>query len=294
MRTVPRYNGNEDLSGKTCVVTGANAGIGFTTALEFAKRNARVILACRNKERAEEARDKIIQKTGNSNVVFQELDLTRIKSVRKFVERIIQEEERLDILVNNAGVIGLPNKTTEDGLEPNFATNHFGPFLLTNLLLELLKKSAPARVINVSSTVQSFGKIEFDNLRAEKSFSAGRIYFNSKLANVLFTRELAKRLKGTGVVAVCLHPGSVQTDLLANMPFFIQIPMRLFRIFLRTQEEGAQTTLYCALASEVKDMSGKYFAECELAEDKVNPLANDPDICQKLWELSSQYTGLQE
>nr|KAG5700646.1 hypothetical protein BaRGS_015476 [Batillaria attramentaria] len=251
-------------------------------------------MACRNLSKSEGARNEIVRLTGNENVVVRELDLARLKSVREFAERVNKEEARLDILINNAGVTGLPNKMSEDGLEVNFATNHFGPFLLTNLLLDLLKKSAPSRIVNVSSTVQRFGKIDFDNLRAEKSFSPHRIYFNSKLANVLFARELARRLADTGVTACSLHPGSVRTNLLDNMPFYVRFPMALFRVFLRSPEEGAQTTLYCALADEVSDLSGKYFAECELAETQVNALANDEAVCRKLWEISCRYTGLED
>lgn len=294
MHNIPRFIGTMDLSGKTVIVTGANGGIGYTTALDLARRNARVILACRNMRRGEAARDAIIQLTANEEVVVRELDVSRLKSVRQFVDRVYEEEQRLDILINNAGVSGLPKEMTEDGLEVNFATNHFGPFLLTNLLLDLLKTSAPSRIINLSSTVQRFGNINFDNLRAEKSFSFYQVYFDSKLANVLFTRELARQLEGTDVTVCAVHPGSVRTNLLNSMPFYVRIPMAMFRLFLRSAEEGAQTTLYCAMAEEVQDMSGKYFAECQLAETQVNPLANDEAVCRKLWEVSCRYTGLDD
>ncbi|XP_076461504.1 retinol dehydrogenase 12-like [Babylonia areolata] len=294
MKDVPMFmDTTTSLMGKTCIITGANAGIGFVTAMELAKRNARIILACRNKKRAEEAREAIVQATGNGNVVVRELDLSRLSSVKQFCEEVIKEEESVNILVNNAGVVGLPFSMTEDGLEVNFATNYFGPFLLTNLLLEKLKASAPSRIINVSSVVQQMGKIDLDNLRAEKYFRTHEVYFNSKLANLLFTRELARRLAASGVTdvtTVCLHPGSVRTGLLDNMPFYVRLPLRLFRVFLLTPIEGVQTTLYCALADEVKDMSGKYFTQCQMAERKVNPLANDQKLCKELWDASCRLT----
>lgn len=290
MKDVPIFIGEADLTGKICIVTGANAGIGLSTAREFAKRNARVIMACRSMSRGEVAKEDIIAQTGNKNIVVRELDLSSMKSVRKFADKVNSEEEKVHILVNNAGVLGLPYRQTEDGLEANFATNHFGPFLLTNLLLYKLKQSAPSRIINVSSIIHTWGKLDLDNMRAEKYFKTQEIYFNSKLANVLFTRELARRLQGTGVTAVCLHPGSVQTNLMDNMPVYIRIPMRAFRFVCRTPAEGAQTTLFCALADEVQEFSGKYFAECKLAEHQVNPQANDKDLCCKLWEVSCQFT----
>ncbi|KAL8622364.1 hypothetical protein ACOMHN_041692 [Nucella lapillus] len=295
MKDAPMFvDPTADLTGKTCIITGANAGIGFITARELARRNARIILACRNEERGEAARASIVKSTGNENVVVRKLDLSHLESVQKFAQQVNKEEDQVNLLVNNAGVVGLPYSLTKDGLEVNFATNHFGPFLLTNLLLDKIKESAPSRIINVSSVVQRMGKIDLDNLQAEKHFRTHEIYFNSKLANILFTRELARRLIASGrndVTVLCLHPGSVRTHLLDNMPFYVRLPMKLFRIFLLTPLEGAQTTLYCALAEEVQDMSGKYFASCQLAERQVNPLANDPALCKQLWDVSCKLTG---
>ncbi|KAK6185586.1 hypothetical protein SNE40_007787 [Patella caerulea] len=282
-----------DLSGKTAIVTGANTGIGYYTALDFATRNARVILACRNIQKAVEAQNRIIEETDNEEIIVKELDLSSMKSVRNFVREILDEEPELHILVNNAGVLGMPKIITEDGLESMFATNHFGPFLLTNLLLDLLKYSAPSRIVNVSSVVNTMGRIEFDNLRAEKYFNYHRIYFDSKLANIIFTRELARRLEGSDVLVNCLHPGTIQTELLRNLPAIFRLPITLIgKFFFKNCDEGAQTSIYCAVSEEVEGISGKYFVDCALADDAANKISQDPGIAKKLWEISEKYTGL--
>ncbi|KAK3599446.1 hypothetical protein CHS0354_036462 [Potamilus streckersoni] len=193
---------NADLTGKTVLITGANTGIGFYTALDLARRNARVILACRSQEKGLAAMKKIQESTGNYNIVVKVVDLSLMASVKKFAEKILWEEARLDILINNAGVAGIPKIMTAEGFEMVYATNHFGPFFLTNLLLDLLKKSAPSRIVTVSSIAHKFGSIELDNLKAEKSYSQLRFYGNTKLANILFTKELARRLEGTGRVRI--------------------------------------------------------------------------------------------
>ncbi|XP_060575354.1 retinol dehydrogenase 11-like [Ruditapes philippinarum] len=190
-----------NLLGKVAIVTGANTGIGFYTALDFARRNARVILASRNLVKGQRAVDKIQEKTGNKNVLAMKLDLNLMKSVREFVKLFKEKETRLDILVNNAEMSVVPLTKTDDGFEVTFATNHFGPFLLTNLLMDLLKKSQPSRVVNVSSLAHNWSKgIDFENLRAEKDYSIHNCYFDTKLANILFTRELARRTEGTGLL----------------------------------------------------------------------------------------------
>ncbi|GFR73788.1 retinol dehydrogenase 13 [Elysia marginata] len=294
-QSIVRCNSKADLKGKTAIVTGANSGIGFYTALDFAKRNARVILACRDQVKAERAKQEIVSLSDNKNVIVEVLDLCYMKSVREFANKIMSEESRLDILVNNAGVVstGKPKELTDEGLETIFAGNYFGPFLLTNLLLDLMKTSAPSRIINVSSVVNKFGTIDFDNLNAEKSFKFKDRYFDSKLAQILFTRELALRLEGTGVTVNALHPGSVATNLLRNVFFLIRIPVELFvKFFCRTAEEGAQTSIYLAVSEEVTDISGKYFVDCDIKENEANPLSRNKDVAKQLWEVSEQLTGL--
>ena len=208
------------LDGKTVIITGANTGIGLETAVDLAKRNARVILACRSVERGETAAVEVRKRSGNDNVVFVQLDLASLDSVRKFSAKILEDEPRIDILINNAGVtpLGLPERTfTRDGFEIAFGINHLGHFLLTNLLLDRIKEAPSARIVNVSSLAHMWGNIDFDNLNSEQSYSSQKAYGTSKLANILFTRFLAKRLEGTRVTANSLHPGTVSTELGRNL-----------------------------------------------------------------------------
>ncbi|XP_069676664.1 retinol dehydrogenase 11-like isoform X2 [Periplaneta americana] len=206
------------LYGKTVIITGANTGIGKATACELARRGARVILACRNLEKGRKVRDELIKDTGNSNIVVLHLDLTSLTSVRKFVSNVIRTEPRLDVLINNAGAVGLGNRQTADKLAVGMQVNHFGPFLLTCLLIKLLKKSSPSRIVMVSSSIHTIAQFDLDNLNAEKSFSEAEMYACSKLANILMANELARRLKGTGVTVSSLCPGLVATEALRNIP----------------------------------------------------------------------------
>ncbi|KAK3872325.1 hypothetical protein Pcinc_022543 [Petrolisthes cinctipes] len=216
------------LDGKTVIVTGASAGIGKEAARDLARRGARIILACRNLEKAQRVAEEITTDTWNHNVVVRELDVSDLDSVRKFAKEILTTEEHLDILINNAGMAGHPKReVTHDGLELTMATNHYGHFLLTNLLLKLLKKSAPSRIIVVSSVMHKFcTKLDPEDLNFEKKYySFFSSYNQSKLCNVLFTLELADRLKGVGVTANCLHPGAVATDISArggHILYFLQ------------------------------------------------------------------------
>ncbi|XP_059152984.1 retinol dehydrogenase 14-like isoform X2 [Physella acuta] len=294
-KNVPMCVSKTDLTGKTALVTGANNGIGYFTALDFAKRNARVVLGCRNLNKGEQARDSIISSSGNKNVVVYEVDLCSLKSIRNFTKKFLTEEPRLDILVNNAGVVteGKPKTVTDEGLETIFAVNYFGPFLLTNLLLDLMKKSAPSRIVNLSSVVNKYGTIDFNNLNAEKSFKHYERYFDSKLAIIMFTRVLARKLEGSGVTVNVLHPGSVATKLLDNLNFFIRVPVATFiRVFCKTGEEGAQTSIYLSVSDDVKDISGKYFVDCKIEENDVNPMSRNMEIADKLWTVTEELTGL--
>ena len=202
------------LDGKTVIITGANTGIGKETAIDLARRGARVIIACRSAEKGEEALMEVRAKSGNDHVVFRRLDLASLESVRQFASKVLEEEPTIDILVNNAGVMACPYSKTEDGFEMQFGVNHLGHFLLTNLLLDRLKESPAARIVNVSSTAhRRVDAINFDDLNSEKSYNRMAAYGQSKLANILFTRSLAKRLVGTSVIANCLHPGVIRTEL---------------------------------------------------------------------------------
>lgn len=207
-------------NGKVVIITGANSGIGKETAIEMAERGATVIMACRNREKSEKARNYIIQKSGNANVHLMELDLASFKSIRKFVQEFLQTDYRLDILINNAGVMGLNRMLTEDGIEMHMGVNYMGHFLLTLLLLERLKESKPSRIVNVSSLGHKWLNFSKD-LNSEKFYNRFHAYIQSKLANVMFTKELAIKLRNSGVTVNSLHPGVIYTDIPRNMNSFL-------------------------------------------------------------------------
>ena len=212
------------LAGKTVIITGANTGIGKITAIDMAKRQARVIMACRSVERGERAVEEVHKASGSTNVVFRQLDLASLTSVRRFSEHVLKEEPRIDILINNAGIMACPYWKTEDGFEMQFGVNHLGHFLLTNLLLDRLKAAPAARIVNVSALAYAGAKcINFDDINSERSYTPWGAYCQSKLANVLFTRSLAKRLEGTSVVANSLHPGIIHTELGRHMNKFLSV-----------------------------------------------------------------------
>lgn len=281
------------LDGKTVIVTGANTGIGRETALNLAGRGARVILACRNLSKGEKAAVEIQSRTGNKKVVVKELDLASLKSVRKFAREINETEDRLDVLINNAGIMRCPFWKTEDGFEMQFGVNHLGHFLLTNLLVDILQRSQPSRIINVSSLAHTRGKIRFDNLQSEIEYNPGPAYAQSKLANVLFTRELNKRLEDTNVTVAAVHPGVVRTELGRHLSItksylasFTLAPIAW--VFFKTPEQGAQTTIHCTLADDIE--SGTYYSDCKPKE--VAEQAKDDAAAKKLWEVSADLVGL--
>nr|NP_956671.1 uncharacterized protein LOC393348 [Danio rerio]AAH53255.1 Zgc:64106 [Danio rerio] len=274
------------LKGKTAIVTGANTGIGKFIALDFARRGARVILACRSEARGTAALKEIRESTGNHDVHLRLLDTSSMESVRKFAAQILKEEKELHILVNNAGASGLPIQITADGLEITFATNHVGPFLLTSLLLDLLKKSAPARIVNVASAMHWKGDVDFAHFHGEKlNHGVNRVYNHTKLHNVIWTNELARRLQGTGVTANSLHPGVVMTEVMRNYNFILRLLFNLIGFFFfKTAEEGAFSPIYCAVAEENEGITGKYFdSDCSLVLPA--PPARDPALGVKEYEF---------
>ncbi|XP_030632265.1 dehydrogenase/reductase SDR family member 13b.1 [Chanos chanos] len=284
------------LHGKTVIITGSNTGIGRATAVDLARRGARVILACRNQVRAEAAVAIVKRESRSNNVVFMHLDLASLKSVRAFAENFLKTESRLDLLINNAGIY--MQGTTEDGLGLMFGVNHLGHFLLTNLLLERLKECGPSRIVNVSSLGHNLGSIDFNCLSKHKELGVGnspwdvlKIYCHSKLCNVLFTYELAKRLQGTNVTCYSLHPGVIDTELSRYVnPTFRKMMKPISTLFFKDVEAGSQTTLYCALQEGIESLSGCYFSEC--AVRSVKPEARDDAVAKKLWEVSEKLCGL--
>ena len=278
------------MSGKVCMVTGANAGIGKVTALELAKMGATVVMVCRDKAKGEAAQAELQSQSGNQGVDLFMADLSSQRAIRQLAQDFKDKYQQLHVLVNNAGIAQSKRILTEDGLESTFAINHLAYFLLTNLLLDVLKASAPARIINVSSEAQASGTINFNDLQGEKKYSATRSYCQSKLANVLFTYELAKRLEGTGVTVNCLHPGAVATNFAKDTGGLFGLVSRLARPFELTPEKGAQTSIYLASSPEVEGVSGKYFVNCK--ERNSSKESHDDLVQQRLWKVSEELTNL--
>ncbi|XP_041814342.1 retinol dehydrogenase 14b [Chelmon rostratus] len=286
----------DTMRGKTVIVTGANSGIGKALAGELLKLQARVIMACRDQRSAEEAARDIKEQAGpeQGEVVIKHLDLASLRSVRKFCEEINEEESKIDVLINNAGIYQCPYSKTEDGFEMQFGVNHLGHFLLTHLLLDLLKTSAPSRVVVVSSKLYKYGQINFDDLNSENNYDKAFCYSQSKLANLLFTLELARQLEGTGVTVNALTPGIVRTGLgrHVQIPFLAKPLFHLASlVFFKSPLEGAQTPLYLACSPEVEGVSGKCFANCK--EEQLMAKATDDQAAKKLWEISRRMVGLE-
>ena len=284
------------MDGKTVIITGANTGIGKETALDMAKRGARVIMACRDLKKGEAALKDIVERTGNSNVLLKHLDLASLKSVRKFAKDINMNEPELHVLINNAGLGGVPElMKTEDGFELTMGVNHLGHFLLTNLLLDLLKKSSPSRIIVVSSDTHGrwTKEMKFDNVNSERFYDRYDSYSQSKLANILFARELAKRLNGSGVTANSLHPGLIMTEIFRYFGFMhMTFYWRPWAIVLgKTIEQGAQTTIHLAVSKDVEGVTGLYFDNCKPIEP--SKAAQSDEAAVKLWQLSADLVGLQ-
>lgn len=281
---------NVQLPGKVVVITGSNTGIGKETARELARRGARVYMACRDTQKGESAASEIRADTKNSQVLVRKLDLSDTKSIRAFAEGFLAEEKQLHTLINNAGVFMCPYSKTADGFETHLGVNHLGHFLLTHLLLERLKESAPARVVNVSSALHHVGKIHFHDLQGEKNYSPFWAYTHSKLANVLFTHELAKRLQGTGVTTYAVHPGVIRTEITRHS-FLMNLLWCLLSPFLKSSWEGAQTSLYCTLAEGLEPLSGKYFRDCK--RTWMSPKARNDKTAKRLWNVSCELLGIQ-
>ncbi|KAK3865240.1 hypothetical protein Pcinc_029140 [Petrolisthes cinctipes] len=289
------YSSDENLLGKTVLVTGANTGIGKETAMELAKRKARVIMACRDMDKCLEARNDIVMESRNKRIHCYDCDLASQDSIRAFAEKFNGEVARLDFLINNAGVMRCKKSFTKEGIELQLGTNHMGHFLLTNLLLDKLKASAPSRIINVSSVAHTRGNINFDDLNSAQKYDEGEAYAQSKLANVLFNKELAERLAGTGVTSNAVHPGLVNTELGRHMSIYKSWIALLFLrpilwLFLKTPRQGAQTTLYAALSPDLEGVSGKYFSNQREAE--VGEAARDGEAAKRLWAVSERWTRL--
>ncbi|XP_045474406.1 retinol dehydrogenase 12-like isoform X1 [Harmonia axyridis] len=285
------YRGPEDMNGKVVIITGANGGIGYETSKELARRGATVIMACRNLATASKARDDIVRLTKNDKVSVKKLDLSSQSSIREFAADINKTCSRLDVLIHNAGTAEWNLSKTQDNVETTMATNHFGPFLLTHLLIDLLKKSEPSRIVVVASELYRLASLNLDNINPTSSMFPAYLYYVSKYANIVFTMELAKRLELTGVTANCLHPGLIDSGIWRNVAPPLSWGLRLIIwAFFKTPEQGCQTTVFCAVSEELEGVTGRYFMDC--AERGVSSGCKSEDKAKKLWELSESLAGL--
>lgn len=274
------------LKSKTILITGATSGIGKETAIGLAELGATIVFTARDKQKAKSTKKEIIEKTGNKNIDHIECDLSSFASIRNFCKEYKSRYKKLHILINNAGVWNFKRKQSIDGIENTFHVNYLAPFLMTNLLLDTIKKSAPARIINVSSGLHR-GTINFDDIEFKKSFSSMKAYSQSKLALILFTRHLAKKLEGTKVTVNSVHPGFIATDLGRDAG---QITNKFFRLFGKSPKKGAETSIYLASSPEVETVTGEYFVNKKMTQSSKK--SYDMDLAKRLWSVSKKYTGI--
>ncbi len=277
------------MQGKICLITGGTNGIGKSTALALARMGATVVIVGRDAQKTARVVEEVRTESGNNTVDSLIADLSSQQEVRRLADEFKSKYSHLHVLLNNAGGVFMQRQFSADGIEMTFALNHLAYFLLTNLLLDTIKASAPARIINVASDAHSSGKIEFDNLQGEREYGTSA-YGNSKLANILFTMELSRRL-GNGVTVNALHPGFVSTGFGKNNPGLL---MKLIRVvvplFARSPEKGAETSIYLASSPEVQSMTGKYFVDCKVTQS--SPRATDMEVAKELWDVSAEMVRL--
>jgi NAD(P)-dependent dehydrogenase (short-subunit alcohol dehydrogenase family) len=277
--------------GKTVLVTGASSGLGLEASAKFASLGAELVLVARDRRRGEAAVATVKKRSGSNAVLLRLCDFASLTQIRGLAADLIANRSKLHILVNNAGSVNAQRGVSEDGIERTFAVNHLGPFLLTNLLLDLLKRSAPARVITVASIAQARGDMPFDDLQFDHGgYTIMRAYARSKLANVLFTRELARRLAGSGVTANCLHPGAVATNIWSHAPWYARPLLAVAKLFMISAEQGADAIVYLATSPDVEGLSGDYYESTRRVAP--SPIAQDEATATRLWERSAALVGL--
>ncbi len=276
---------------RVCLITGANSGIGKAAAAELVKMGATLVMVCRNREKGEAALAEIKKHSRNNSIELMIADLSSLQAVRQLADEFRRKYSRLNVLINNAGLFNLRRHLTADGYEVTFATNYLSPFLLTNLLLDELKSSTPSRVINVSSVAHYNGLIDFDDLNAEKGYSGFKAYAQSKLALILFTHQLAKKLDGTGVGVYSLHPGAVATNIWSRpagpVGFITSVP----KLFMASPKKGAETVVYLASFPDPEGASGEYYEKKRVK--KSSRESYDSGVAEKLWNTSMRLTGLE-
>lgn len=279
-----------DMSGKTVVITGGNSGIGLEAAVALARAGARTVITARSQVKGDKAAADISARSGNPNVQLVVFDLASLGSVKQGAAAILDSCPRIDVLINNAGLVLTERQETVDGLEATFQINHLGPFLLTDLLLERIKASAPARIVNVSSAAHTAARrgLDFEDLQSTTSYRGMQVYGATKLANIYFTTELAKRLEGSGVTVNCLHPGTVNTGYGkdGDAGGIIGFGVRLIAPFILSAEKGAETSIYLASSPEVADVTGQYFYKCR--PRRPSRAAQDDNAARKLWDVSEE------
>jgi NAD(P)-dependent dehydrogenase (short-subunit alcohol dehydrogenase family) len=282
--------GASTMEGKTVVITGATSGIGEVAACRLAQQGARIILIARDRSRAEQTLKRLEAIAPGRNHVVHYANLSRLAEMKRAAVVIAGSEARVDVLINNAGALFATREVTEDALEMTFATNHIAYFVVTNLLIERLKATPGARIVSTASDAHKRAKLDFDDLQSEKRYSGFGVYGRSKLMNILFTRELARRLAGSGVTANCLHPGFVATRFADTSGGLTSLVVRGAKRFALTPEEGAKTIIYLASSPEVDGLTGKYFHKCTQAMPAAEA-QNDADA-QRLWDISAQLSGV--
>ncbi len=276
---------------KIVMVTGANSGMGLATTIELARKGARVIMVCRSVERGEVAREAAMKESGSQNIELMIADLGDLDSIRRFAVEYKSRYQVLDVLINNAGVVSLKRQLTSNGFEMNMGINHLGHFLLTNLLLDRLMLAEQGRIVNVSSGAYKVGKIHVDDPTLKKRYNVAKGYTQSKLANILFTKQMAVRLMGSRVTANCLHPGAVVTNLgVDRKTGFGKGVYALLRPFFLSPEQGSQSALYLATAPEISEVSGEYFYRQQI--QNLAPRANNMKDAEWLWRWSEEQVGL--
>lgn len=271
------------------MITGANSGIGKATAIGLAKMGATIVMVCRNKERGEQALNDIRRKSNNESIYLMLADLSSQKAIHQLVKDFKEKHQNLHVLINNAGVNLSKRILTEDGIETTLAVNYLAPFLLCNLLFDSLKAGKPARIVNVSSSVQA-KSIDFDNLNGEKHYRQLKAYAMSKLAVIIHTYEFARRFDGNGVTINCLHPGYVRTNMIRNFRKFVKYFFPFISLFVRSPKRGAKTPIYCASSPDIEGISGKYFKKRK--EVKSVKASYDEELAKELWDVSVELTNL--
>ena len=281
-----------EVEGKICIVTGSNSGIGKETALGLASKKAKVVMAVRNAEKGSKAKEELVQKSGNSSVELILCDLSSMESIRRFAEEFIAKHDRLDVLINNAGAVFYKRQVTVDGFEQTLAVDYLGPVLLTSKLLPLLRKSAPSRIINISSGLYKSGKIDFDDLQSLKKYNGMKVYSNAKLMLLMFTYELAKRLQGTRITANAVLPGFVATNLGKNSGSRRQALMfKMVRPFQISAKKAAETPIYLTSSKEVEEVNGKCFSR--LKEITTCQTSYDEEMQKRLWNETTKTLKLE-